>query len=61
MDCLNPCYCINLRINLSNDYANFIQQLQWNYFTTFRKPYKIQTMTVRNWLTKLLKRSKKDE
>jgi hypothetical protein len=49
------------RMNLSKDYADFIQQLQWNYFATCRTPYKIHTMTVRNWLTKLLTRSNKVE
>ena len=49
------------RMNLSNDYANFIQQFQWNYFATFRTPYKIGTMTVRSWLTKLLNSSNKVE
>ena len=49
------------RMNLSNDYANFIQQLQWNFFITCRTPYKIFTMTVRNWLTKLPQRSNKVE
>ena len=49
------------RMNLSNDYADFIQQLQRNYFVTCRTPYKIHTMTVRKWLTKLLKRSNKVE
>ena len=49
------------RMNLYKDYANFIQQFQWNYFATCRTPYRIHTMTVRNWLTKLLKRSNKVE
>ena len=49
------------RMNLSKDYADFIQQLQWNYFATCRTPYRIHTMTVRNWLTKLLYRSNKVE
>ena len=48
-------------MNTAKDYANFIQQLQWNYFITCRTPYKINTMTVRNWLTKLLKSSNKVE
>jgi hypothetical protein len=49
------------RMNLSKDYADFIQQFQWNYFATCRTPYRIHTMTVRNWLTKLLYRSNKVE
>ena len=48
-------------MNLSNDYASFLQQLQWNYFATCRTPYKIHTMTVRKWITKLLKTSNKVE
>ena len=48
-------------MNTPKDYANFIKQLQWNYFITCRTPYRINTMTVRNWLTKLLKRSSKVE
>jgi hypothetical protein len=48
-------------MNLSKDYADFIQQFQWNYFATCRTPYKIHTMTVRNWITKLLTRSNKVE
>jgi len=48
-------------MNLSKDYADFIQQLQWNYFATCRTPYRIHTMTVRNWLTRLLNRSNKVE
>ena len=45
----------------AKDYASFLQQLQWNYFITCRTPYRIHTMTVRNWLTKLLQRSNKVE
>tara|TARA_A100001011_G_scaffold372747_1_gene431472 strand:+ start:34 stop:435 length:402 start_codon:yes stop_codon:yes gene_type:complete len=48
-------------MNLSKDYADFIQQFQWNYFATCRTPYRIYTMTVRNWLTRLLNRSNKVE
>ena len=50
-----------MRMNLSKDYADFIQQFQWNYFATCRTPYRIHTMTARNWLTKLLYRSNKVE
>ncbi|MDA8658108.1 hypothetical protein N9L61_03590 [Flavobacteriaceae bacterium] len=32
-------------MNLSKDYADFIQQFQWNYFATCRTPYRINTMT----------------
>ena len=45
----------------AKDYASFLQQLQWNYFATCRTPYRIHTMTVRNWITKLLKTSNKVE
>ena len=45
----------------AKDYASFLQQFQWNYFATCRTPYRIHTMTVRNWLTKLLTRSNKVE
>ena len=48
-------------MNLSKDYASFLQQIQWNYFATCRSPYRINTMIVWNWLTKLLKRSNKVE
>ena len=45
----------------AKDYAAFLQQLQWNYFATCRTPYKIHTMTARNWLTKLINNSNKVE
>ena len=45
----------------AKDYASFLQQLQWNYFATCRTPYKIHTMTARNWLTKLINNSNKVE
>ena len=48
-------------MKLSNEYASLLQQFQWNYFVTCRTPYKIHTMTVRNWITKLLKASNKVE
>jgi len=48
-------------MNLAKDYASLLQQLQWNYFITWRTPYKIHIMTVRNWITKLLKVSNKVE
>jgi hypothetical protein len=43
----------------AKDYASLLQQLQWNYFATCRTPYKIHTMTVRGWLTKLVNSSNK--
>jgi hypothetical protein len=48
-------------MNTAKDYANWLQQLQWNYFVTCRTPHRIHTMTVRNWITKLLKTSNKVE
>ena len=48
-------------MNLSKDYADFIQQLQWNYFITCRTPHRINIMTARNWITKLLNNSNKVE
>ena len=48
-------------MRLSKYYADFLQKYQWDYFITCRTPYKIHAMTVRNWLTKLLKTSNKVE
>ena len=48
-------------MRIHNEYASLLQQFQWNYFITCRTPYKIHTMTVRNWITKLLKASNKVE
>ena len=48
-------------MKMTKHYSDFLQQLKWNYFITFRTPYKIHTMTVRNWITKLLKTSNKVE
>ena len=45
----------------SKNYASFLQQFQWNYFITFRTPYKIRTMTVRKWISKLFINSNKVE
>ena len=62
MTVVNPCYALNLtNMNIAKDYANWLQQLQWNYFITCRTPYRINTMTVRNWITRLLNRSNKVE
>ena len=62
MTALNSCYSLNSSsMTTAKDFALFLQQLQWNYFITCRTPYKIHTMTVRNWLTKLLLRSNKVE
>ena len=47
--------------NIKKNNTSFLQQLQWNYFATCRSPYRINTMTVRNWLTKLLRKSNKVE
>ena len=46
-------------MKITKHYSDFLQQLKWNYFITCRTPYKIHTMTVRNWITKLLNRSNK--
>ena len=46
---------------VAKDYSAFLQQFNWDYFITCRTPYKIHTMTVRNWITKLLKNSNKVE
>ena len=48
-------------MKITKHYSDFLQQLNWNYFITCRTPYKIYTMTVRNWITKLLKTSNKVE
>ena len=48
-------------MNTAQDYASFLQNYNWNYFITCRTPYKVYTMTVRNWITKLLKASNKVE
>ena len=44
---------------VANDYSAFLQQFNWDYFITCRTPYKIYTMTVRNWINKLYNRSVK--
>ena len=46
-------------MKITKHYSDFLQHLNWNYFITCRTPYKIHTMTVRNWITKLLNRSNK--
>ena len=48
-------------MKITKYYSNLLQQLKWNYFITCRTPYKIHTMTVRNWITKLLNNSNKVE
>ena len=48
-------------MNASTAYTQFLNQFEWNYFITCRTPYKVYTMTVRNWITKLLKASNKVE
>ena len=60
MTVVNPCYALNLtNMYIAKDYSSFLQQFNWNYFITCRTPYKIHTMTVRNWVSKLFKRSQK--
>ena len=48
-------------MNTAQDYASFLQNYNWNYFITCRTPYRIHTMTVRNWITKLFNNSNKVE
>ena len=48
-------------MKITKHYSDFLQHLNWDYFITCRTPYKIHTMTVRNWITKLLKTSNKVE
>ena len=43
----------------AKDYASFLQNYNWNYFITCRTPYRINTMTVRNWVERLFNRSHK--
>ena len=62
MTVLNHCYSLNSKhMTTSKNYASFLQQFQWNYFITFRTPYKIRTMTVRKWISKLFINSNKVE
>ena len=62
MTVLNPCYSLNSKhMTTSKNYASFLQQFQWNYFITCRTPYKIRTMTVRKWISKLFINSNKVE
>ena len=44
---------------VAKDYSAFLQHYNWNYFITCRTPYKIHTMTVRNWIRRLFNRSHK--
>ena len=44
---------------VAKDYSAFLQHYNWNYFITCRTPYKIHTMTVRNWIGQLFNRSHK--
>ena len=48
-------------MNIGKEYASFLNQFEWNYFITCRTPYSIYTMTVRNWITKLLQKTSKVE
>ena len=48
-------------MKIDKEWANYLANHNWNYFITCRTPYKIHTMTVRNWITKLLKTSNKVE
>ena len=44
-------------MKITKHYSKFLQGFNWNYFITCRTPYKIHTMTVRNWVSKLFRRS----
>ena len=44
---------------IAKDYSAFLKHYNWNYFITCRTPYKIHTMTVRNWIGRLFNRSHK--
>ena len=44
-------------MKITKHYSEFLQRFNWNYFITCRTPYKIHTMTVRNWVSKLFRRS----
>lgn len=44
-------------MKITKHYSEFLQRFNWNYFITCRTPYKIHTMTVRNLVSKLFRRS----
>ena len=44
-------------MKITKHYSEFLQRFNWNYFITCRTPYKIHTMTVRNWVSKLFRSS----
>ena len=44
-------------MKITKHYSDFLQRFNWNYFITCRTPYKIHTMTARNWINKLFRRS----
>ena len=48
-------------MDLGQQWAQFLNEFEWNYFITCRTPYKIKTMTVRNWVSKLIINSNKVE
>jgi hypothetical protein len=45
-------------MKITKHYSDFLQRFNWNYFITCRTPYKIHTMTARNWINKLFRRSR---
>ena len=38
---------------VNHHYAKWLNSYQWNYFATFRSPYKTNYMTVRNWMNQI--------
>ena len=44
-------------MKITKHYSEFLQRFNWNYFITCRTPYKIHTMSVRNWVSKHFRRS----
>ena len=40
-------------MEVRQQWAQFLNEYEWNYFITFRTPYKIYTRTVSSWIDKL--------
>ena len=38
---------------VNHHYAKWLNSYQWDYFATFRSPYKKNYMTVRNWMNQI--------
>ena len=45
-------------MKITKHYSDYLHRFNWNYFITCRTPYKIHTMTARNWINKLFRRSR---